>query len=87
MNHIEMLNKAKELLVRYATDKGINLKKEFGTVENFNRFVIGLVFKALVTNGVPVDKAMDATFGEGAYNEVFNAVWEKAQNKKNNFST
>lgn len=82
MSHIELLNKAKGLLADYATSNGINLKKEFGTVENFNRFVIGLIFKALIENGVPVNKAMDATLGEGSYDEVFNAIWKKSQKKK-----
>ncbi len=75
---MEVLNKAKKFMVEFANKNGIDLQKEFGTVESFNQFVIAFSMKTMVDSGVKVEVAYDTCFGNGAYNELANRVHEIA---------
>jgi hypothetical protein len=62
-----------------ATQQGISLRQEFGTTERFAEFVIGMTFKVMTDNGMSVEAATDAIFGDGAYERIAAEVWELAQ--------
>lgn len=75
----KLLNEVQKLLVAFANEQGISLREEFGTVEEFNKFVISFTFKALVDAGLEIRKAYDAVMGNGAYEKLANDVWESFQ--------
>lgn len=83
----ELLNKLQTLLINFANERGINLQAEFGTVEAFKRFVIGLAFKVLVDAGISTQAAFDFIFGNGEYDRLATNVWEAANNQQAKAST
>lgn len=83
----ELLNKLQSLIIDFANERGINLQAEFGTVEAFKRFVIGLAFKILVDAGIGTQAAFDFIFGSGEYDRLAASVWEAANNQPAKAST
>jgi len=75
---LELLNNVQSLLVEFANKEGINLQADFGTVEEFKKFVISLTFKMLTDIGVEVKDAYDMVFGEGRYETMVNQIWNAA---------
>ena len=78
--NIELLNKVNSYLVDQATANGVDLQTEFGTVDNWKKFVMSLTFKTLRELNVATDVAFDLVFGNGQYEDLVNSVWEAAQN-------
>ena len=77
---MNILNKVQSLMIEFANKNGTNLATEFGTIENFKRFVIGFTLKTLVDAGVETSKAYDMVFGQGSYEKLANDVWAAANN-------
>ena len=75
---LELLNAVQKLLVSFATESGIDLRAEFGTVEAFKKFVIAFTFKQLVELGVAVNEAYDMVLGDGSYDDLAAKVWDAA---------
>ena len=79
MSNLKAINEVKNLIVKTATEKGIDLQAEFGTPEAFKRFVLAFIFKNLRDMGVETEEAFDLTFGEGRHEELVHDVWTAAQ--------
>jgi len=79
MSNLKAINEVKNLIVKAATDAGINLADQFETPEAFKRFVLAFIFKNLRDMGVETKEAFDLTFGEGQYDELVHNVWSAAQ--------
>jgi len=78
----KVLNEVKNLMVKVATEKCINLQDEFGTTEKFKQFVISFTIKTLVDMGVDIKDACDAVIGDGAYQQLASDVWNAAKKGK-----
>jgi hypothetical protein len=78
MKNFEILNKVQSFLIDFANSNGINLHAEFKSVEEFKMFVVAITIKTLVEAGVEMQKAFDATLGDGEYDKLANKVWEMA---------
>lgn len=72
---LQLLNEMNKMLVNTANEKGICLKTEFGTVENFKKFVIAFTFKQLVDLGYEVKDAFDIVIGDGEYDKLVKRTW------------
>lgn len=79
MTSTQRLNQVQKLLIGFANEKGIDLRKEFGTVEAFKKFVIAISLKALLDAGLSMQVAWDAVMGEGEYDKLIADVWAAAQ--------
>lgn len=75
----KLLNEVQKLLIAFANEQGISLRTEFGTVEEFKRFVISFTFKVAVDAGLTVRTAYDLVMGNGAYDKLANDLWESFQ--------
>jgi len=76
---LQVLNAAKDFIVKDATARGVNLEDEFGTPDKFKEFVFAMTFKALKDGGLSTQEAFDVVAGEGAFEDMANKVWENAQ--------
>lgn len=79
MDSTELLNKVQRKIIDFANSEGISLQGEFGSVDNFKKFVVAFTIKSLVDAGTEIDKAYDMVFGSGAYNTLAETVWEASQ--------
>lgn len=79
MTSTQRLNAVQKFLVEFANEKGIDLRKEFGTVAKFKEFVIALSIKALLDAGLEMKVALDAVLGDGTYDGIVEQVWNQAQ--------
>lgn len=79
MNGTELLNAVQRYMIDFANAKGIILADEFGTVDEFKKFVIAFTIKTIVDLGRDVSEAYDIVMGEGKYDELAEAVWNAAQ--------
>jgi len=79
MSNLKAINEVKNMIVKAATENGIDLADQFETPEAFKRFVLAFIFKNLRDLGVPTNEAFDLTFGEGQYEELVHNVWTAAQ--------
>jgi hypothetical protein len=75
---LTLLNAVQKLLVDFANDQQISLAAEFGTVDNFKRFVIAFTFKQLTELGIETREAYDLVFGDGSYDRLAEDVWTRA---------
>ena len=74
----ELLNAVKDQIIKIANSNGMILKDEFGTIENFQKFVFSLTIKMVMEIGnISVEKAYDLVMGEGSFQNLSNEVWEK----------
>ena len=76
--HIELLNQVQSMVIEFANRNGISLQDQFGSIEAFKKFVVGLTFKQLVEGGVPTKQAYDAVFGDNSYESMFEQTWAAA---------
>ena len=76
---LELLNGIQKMLIKFANANQIDLRKEFGSVEDFKKFVVALAFDQLVKLGVPVKDAFDMVLGDGEYDKLVEKVWAAAQ--------
>ena len=76
---LELLNGIQKFLLDFANANQIDLRKEFGSVEEFKKFVIALAFDQLVKLGVPVKDAFDMVLGDGEYDKLVEKAWAAAQ--------
>jgi len=76
--HVELLNQVQSMVIDFANRSGISLQDQFGSVEAFKKFVVGLTFKQLVEGGVPTKQAYDAVFGDNSYESMFEQTWAAA---------
>lgn len=76
---LQLLNAVREYIVNYANENGVNLKKEFGTREAFQKFVIALTITTLIEAGLGLEEAFDLAMGEGRYGELVEKIWTANQ--------
>ena len=77
INGTELLNKVQSTLVAFASEKGINLQAEFGTVEKFRQFVIAFTLRFLVDAGLNAQEAFNAVMGANAFQSLAESVWSE----------
>ena len=76
----KLLNAINTMLVDFANEKGIVLADEFGTRDNFAKFVISFTIKQLMQAcKMDVTEAYDIVMGDGAFTKLANDVWQSAQ--------
>lgn len=75
----KLLNGIQSLMIDFANKNNINLCDEFGTVENFKKFVVAFAIKTLVEKGMEIASAYDVVMGDGAYETLVNEVWSRCQ--------
>jgi len=74
----ELLNAVKDQIINIANENGMILKNEFGTVENFQKFVFSLTIKMIMEIGnISVERAYDMVMGEGSFQNLSNDIWEQ----------
>ena len=73
----DILNQVQSKLVEFANNQGISLQAEFGTVDEFKRFVIAFTFKAITDLGIEPAKAYDLIFGNGEYAALVERTWNQ----------
>ena len=78
-NGTKLLNALQANMIEFANEKGIDLQKEFGTVFEFKKFVIGFAFKLLTQNGMAIDAAFNLLFGSNAYEQLAEEIWNSAR--------
>ena len=76
---LELLNGIQKLLLDFANANQIDLRKEFGSVEEFKKFVIAVAFDEMVKLGVPVKDAFDMVLGEGEFDKLAEKLFAAAQ--------
>ena len=76
--NLKLLNEVQSKIIEVANQNGTSLKAEFGTVEEFKKFVVSFTIRAFMEiGGLTVNQAYDVVMGDGAYNELANSVWEQ----------
>ena len=76
--NIELLNQVQSMVIDFANRNGISLQDQFGSVEAFKKFVVGMTLKQLVEAGASVSVAYDAVFGDNSYEDMFERTWAEA---------
>ncbi len=74
----ELINAAKNYIVKAANREGISLRDEFATQSDFIKMVLATTFKTLTDAGVETSEAYDAIFGEGRYDALLAKAKAKA---------
>lgn len=77
--NLNLLNTVQRMVIDFANSEGINLQQHFKSIDQFKTFIVALIIKTLVDNGVAIDKAYDTVMGDGEYENLANEVWEQAQ--------
>ena len=78
----ELLGEVAKFFVDEANGQGVVLSEEFESREKWLEFVLGVTFKVLTDAGLSTGEAWDKICGVGAYDQLFEQVWAKAQNRK-----
>ena len=77
----ELLNKVKDMLIAKASEDGRDLAKDFGTKEEFKKFVIAFAIRSCQENlGMSVSEAYDTVMGAGSYQRLADECFNKLQN-------
>tara|TARA_R110000803_G_scaffold32357_6_gene71395 strand:- start:3249 stop:3485 length:237 start_codon:yes stop_codon:yes gene_type:complete len=76
---MDLLNKVQALLIDHANANGLVLADEFGTRDNFAKFVISFTIKNLTECGMSLPQAFDTVMGDGAYRKLADDVWTTLQ--------
>ena len=72
---LEILNQAKDLLVKFANENNINLREHFDSVADFKEFVIGFTYRFMVEQmNIPSAQAFDLVMGEGAFENLYETL-------------
>lgn len=78
----ELLTEVAKFFRDEANRQGILLSEEFESREKWLKFVVGATFKVLTDAGLSTGEAWDKVCGVGAYDQLFEQVWAKAQDRK-----
>jgi hypothetical protein len=77
----ELLNAAKDQIIKIANSNSMNLKDEFGTPENFKNFVVSLTIKMVMDIGkISIQEAFDLVMGGGSFQKMSDDIWTQLNN-------
>jgi hypothetical protein len=80
--NLELLTSLKRFLVDYATEQGICLNEQFGTMQKFDVYVFAIAVKGLMDQGMSCKEATNAMLGDGAYDRLAGQLWDRFQAEK-----
>mgnify|MGYP006967052016 CR=1 FL=1 len=76
--NVQLLNAAKDQIIKIANENNINLKDEFGTPDKFKQFVFSLTIKMIMEIGsMTVEQAYNIVMGEGSFQQLSDDVWNQ----------
>jgi hypothetical protein len=81
--NMDLLNAVRAQIIRAADASGIMLADEFGTVEEFQKFIFSITIVALMdVGGITIERAYEIVMGAGAWQALADDVWLAAQHQR-----
>ena len=74
-NKFQILNAFQKKIIDFSNEQGISLAAEFGTVDEFKKFVVSFCIHLVMETGKTVQEAYDIVLGDGAYEQMADQVW------------